>query len=443
MPCSARPGVVRVETIEELFDVGEVLAHQPVPTGRRVAIVGNAGGPGVLAADACISHGLEVPEFSADLQSALAGLLPPGASVRNPIDLAASATAEGYSSALGALLASDEIDAVIVIFTPPLVTRADDVAHAVVGAVDTATAEECDKPVVASFLGAGAVRPILHSASRPVPCFAYPENAARALAHCRHIRRVAGSAPRRRAGARKDEAQRSAAPDRRRLSEWVGLAHRRRRQGLLAAYGIAVGPTSRVQDGQGGGGRGAAARVPRRPQGLGSGDRPQERQSVVCGSALDGPEAVRPRRSRRWRTALGDAMEGAVIQPMVGGGVETIVGFVQDARIRAPGRLRVGRDSRRAPGRRGRHVLAPLTDLDARDMVLGLARHAAPPRLPGQRPPVDIDALVDVVLRLGRLAEDLPEIAEVDCNPVIATPAGALVVDARFRVSTAPLVDNR
>ena len=97
-------GVVRVETIEELFDVGELLAHQPVPQGRRVTIVGNAGGPGVLAADACISHGLEVPEFSTELQSVLADLLPPGASVRNPIDLAASATAEGYKRALEALL---------------------------------------------------------------------------------------------------------------------------------------------------------------------------------------------------------------------------------------------------------------------------------------------------------------------------------------------------
>ena len=176
-------GVVRVETIEELFDVGEILAHQPVPTGRRVAIVGNAGGPGVLAADACVSHGLEVPELSTELQSVLGTLLPHGASVHNPIDLAAGATADSYTEALDALLASDEINAIIVIFTPPLVTRADDVAHAVVAAVDAATAEGRDKAVVASFFGAGAVRPILHSALRPVPCFAYPENAARGIAH--------------------------------------------------------------------------------------------------------------------------------------------------------------------------------------------------------------------------------------------------------------------
>ena len=127
---------------------------------------------------------LEVPELSAELQSVLAGLLPPGASVRNPIDLAASATAEGYTKALDTLLASDEIDVVIVIFTPPLVTRADDVARAIVGGPSTRRRSKgARRSVVASFLGAGAVRPILHSASRPVPCFAYPENAARALAH--------------------------------------------------------------------------------------------------------------------------------------------------------------------------------------------------------------------------------------------------------------------
>ena len=133
-------GVVRVETIEELFDVGEILAHQPVPAGRRVAIMGNAGGPGVLAADACISHGLEVPELS---DRAPVGPRRPPAR-RAPASQSRSTwwrrrPPRDTRQVLEALLGSDEIDIVIVIFTPPLVTRADDVAHAVVGAVDAAT----------------------------------------------------------------------------------------------------------------------------------------------------------------------------------------------------------------------------------------------------------------------------------------------------------------
>jgi len=427
-------GVVRVETIEELFDVGEILAHQPVPTGRRVTIVGNAGGPGVLAADACISHGLEVPELSADLQSVLADLLPPGASVGNPIDLAASATAEGYTQALDALLASDEIDAVIVIFTPPLVTRADDVAHAVVAAVNAAAVAGRNKSVVASFLGAATARPILHGASRPVPCFAYPENAARALAHAaaygRWLARPLGVIP------LLDNTQPNVA---RRLiaaacpsgSGWLTGADA---NGVLAAYGIGVVSTTLVRDVEA-----AVAEVKRLgcPVALKAWGPAIVHKSDVGGVrlAVTGPDAVKVAFTEMAAT-LGDSMEGAVVQPMVNGGVETIVGFVQNPEFGPQVVFGLGGTAVELLGDAVTR-LAPLTDLDARDMVLGLR---AAPLLLGYRgsQPVDIEALVDVVLRLGRLAEDLPEIAEADCNPVIATSAGAYVVDARMRVSPPP-----
>src|ERR1700688_3199832 len=359
-------GVVRVETIEELFDVGETLAHQPVPTGRRVTIVGNAGGPGVLAADACISHGLEVPELSAELQSVLAHLLPPGASVRNPIDLAASATAQGYTQALQALLASDEIDAVIVIFTPPLVTRADDVAHGVVVAVDVAAVEGRRKSVVASFLGAGAVRPILHSASRPVPCFAYPENAARALAHAATYgewrARSLGVTP---------LLENTKPNDARRLitdtcpsgSGWLTGADA---HGVLAAYGIDVVPTAFVGDVEA-----ALAEVQRLgcPVALKAWGPELVHKSDVGGVrlALAGPDAVEAAFTEMAAT-LGHGMKGAVIQPMVSG-VETIVGFVQNAEFGPQGVFGLGGTAVELLGDVVTR-LAPLTDLDARDMVL-------------------------------------------------------------------------
>ncbi|MGD0379087.1 MAG: GNAT family N-acetyltransferase [Acidimicrobiales bacterium] len=424
-------GVVRVETIEELFDVGELLAHQPVPTGRRVAIVGNAGGPGVLAADACISHGLEVPELSTELQSALANLLPPGASVRNPIDLAASATAEGYTKALGALLDCDEIDVVIVIFTPPLVTRADDVAHAVIGAVDTATVEGGKKSVVASFLGAGAVRPILHSATRPVPCFAYPENAARALAHAATYGewrdRPLGVIPILE-NTKPNEARRLIVAGCPTGSGWLTGADA---QDVLAAYGIGIVTTTLVHDVD------AAQEAARRLGGavaLKAWGSEIVHKSDVGGVrlGLEGPDAVKAAFSEM-AAALGDTMEGAVIQPMVRGGVETIVGFVQNAEFGPQVIFGLGGTAVELLGDVVTR-LAPLTDHDARDMVLGLR---AAPLLLGYRgsQPVAIDSLIDVVLRVGRLAEDLPEIAELDCNPLIATPTGALVVDARMRIS--------
>ena len=424
-------GVVRVETIEELFDVGEILAHQPVPTGRRVAIVGNAGGPGVLAADACVSHGLEVPELSTELQSVLGTLLPHGASVHNPIDLAAGATADSYKEALDALLASDEINALIVIFTPPLVTRADDVAHAVVAAVDAATTEGRDKAVVASFLGAGAVRPILHSALRPVPCFAYPENAARGIAHAATYgewrARPLGVTPLLE-NTKPNDARRLIADRCPSGSGWLTGADA---HGVLAAYGIDVVSSVLVHDVE------AAVAEEQRlecPVALKAWGPGIVHKSEVGGVrlALDGPDAVRAAFAEM-AGALGATMEGAVIQPMVSGGVETIVGFVQNAEFGPQVVFGLGGTAVELLGDLVTR-LAPLTDLDARDMVLGLR---ATPLLRGYRgsEPVDIEALVDVVLRLGRLAEDLPEIAEADCNPVIATPTGALVVDARLRIS--------
>jgi len=424
-------GVVRVETIEELFDVAEVLGHQPLPVGRRIAIVGNAGGPGVLAADACISHGLEVPEFSSDLQAVLTGLLPSGASVRNPVDLAAAATASSYTQALGALFASGEVDAVIVIFTPPLVTRADDVARAVVDAVDASAGAGHHIAVVASFLGAAAVRPILHGASRPVPCFAYPESAARALSHATTYgqwrARPPGIAPTLQ-GTKPNDARRVIAAACPSGSGWLTGADA---HAVLEAYGIGVVSTVRVRDVEG-----AVSEAQRlgRPVALKAWGPRLIHKSDVGGVrlALAGPDAVRAA-FEEMSSALGEEMEGAVIQPMVSGGVETIVGFVQDAEFGPQVVFGLGGTAVELMGDVVSR-LAPLTDVDAHDMVHGLRGSQLLTGFRGSEP-VDTEALQDVVLRMGRLAEDLPEIAEADCNPVVATPQGAFVVDARMRVS--------
>ena len=141
-------------------------------------------------------------------------------------------------------------------------------------------------------------------------------------------------------------------------------------------------------------------------------------------------------------TALGPTMDGAVVQPMARPGVETIAGFLQDP---AFGPLVLFGLGGRAVELLGDHStrLAPLTGLDARELVLSLR---GAPLLTGYRgsAPVDVEVLVDLVLRLGRLAEDLPELAEGDCNPVIATPQGVTVVDARFRVRPwSPVLDDR
>ena len=121
-------GVVRVDTLEQLFDTASLLVHQPLPAGRRrVAIVSNGGGPGILAADACIAAGLEVPELSDELQSTVRAVAPSGAGVRNPVDLVAAAGADVYREALEAILGSGEVDALLVIYVSPLVSRPEEI----------------------------------------------------------------------------------------------------------------------------------------------------------------------------------------------------------------------------------------------------------------------------------------------------------------------------
>ena len=123
-------GVIRADALRELFGVASLLTAQPVPRGDRVAIVTNAGGPGIMCADACEGLRVAVPELSAEVQSKLAALLPKAASVANPIDMLATATAEDYGRTIRALIEPDACDAILAIFVPPLVTSAGDVAAA-------------------------------------------------------------------------------------------------------------------------------------------------------------------------------------------------------------------------------------------------------------------------------------------------------------------------
>jgi len=172
-------GVVRVDTLEELFDTAMLLAHQPLPAGRRVAILSNGGGPGILAADACVASGLEVPELSDETRARLAEFTSADAGLRNPIDLVAGARGDVFERALHVLLDDPGIDAVIVIFVPPLVTNTDEIVAAILAATDR---PDLPKPVVACFLDPDGRVDLDHAdGSGRVPNFAYPEAAAVAL----------------------------------------------------------------------------------------------------------------------------------------------------------------------------------------------------------------------------------------------------------------------
>ena len=189
-------GVLRAHTLEELVDAAALFSSQPLPAGRQVGVVTNAGGLGILCADACEAAGLSLPELAEETRAALAGVLPREASLGNPVDLLGSATAETYAAALPPLLADPHLDALIVLFVPPVVAGAEEVAAAIQRTVAATTAA---KPVLAVVMSAEGVPAALRGGDSVVAAFSYPESAASALGlaaeRAEWLRRPAGTVP--------------------------------------------------------------------------------------------------------------------------------------------------------------------------------------------------------------------------------------------------------
>lgn len=388
-------GVLRVSTVEELFDVGAVLAHQPLPQGPRVGILGNAGGPGVLAADAVVGWGLEVPELSGELQDRLHAFLPPEAGVANPVDMVATATPDHYRQALELLLDSGEVDAIIVIFTPPLTTTAEDVAAALVHAVDHT--EAVHVPVVAAFLGTDRARHRLQAAIRPIPSFTYPESAARAVAHAVRY------------------SQWRATPDEPPVTfEDLDPNGARRLLAEAAEQAEGAGADHRAPGGELGDAPfwwvppEVAWQVLGRYGLPGVAGRPLPRAPIPAAPAPESPPEGVPLLAGVVR----DPAFGALVVLAAGGPLEEL----DDSATR----------------------VAPLSRADAHHLVHGRRTSALLRGGPG-RPGAATEALEELVLRLGRLAEDLPEIVTLDLNPLLATPGGPVVLGVKMAVSLQPV----
>jgi acyl-CoA synthetase (NDP forming) len=425
-------GVVRVDTLQELFDVASLLVHQPVPMGRRVAVMSNGGGPAIVAADACIAAGLQVPELSERLQGELRLLAPTGGA-GNPVDLVAAAGAPVFERAAQLLLESGEIDALLVIYVAPYVTSADDVA----AAVATASARAGSIPVAACFLGLEdpPANLVVPGSDRVVPTFTYPESAVRAFSHAAWLgewrRQPEGSVQpfvvaHEHAQARVARAL-AAEPG-------GGWAPAEVTFGLLADFGIPVVPTEHA---------GSAAEAATTARALGfpvalKAAAPDLVHKTDVGGVrlgLTSERAVR-RAFADMQSALGPAMGGAIVQPMAPPGIELIAGINHDPTFGPLVLFGMGGFDAEL-----QHdtVLAipPLTDAHV-DRLLRSLRGS--PLLFGYRnsTPVDVDALRDLLGRIGLLAQEVDEIAELDCNPVIVSPSGALVVDAKLRLVTRP-----
>lgn len=421
-------GVIRVATLQAMLDVAQVLANQPLPVGNGVAILTNSGGPGILAADACSAAGLDVPMLDADTRRALDGLVSPNAALANPIDMTAGAGAAEYSSALTVLLDDPSIDSVIVIFTPTVVASTDAIAEAV-----AAVAASTSKPIVTNFLATPSPPKALLHADRPVPYFPAVEEAVAALgAATRYAtwrRRPEGTRPQpdpeaRSVGHTITARALAESPD----GRWLDPTEV---DAMLRAYGIPTIPTTEVTSLD----EAVAAAIEiDGPVALKAAGATIVHKTDVGGVALDlaGPDDVAAA-YRRMSTALGSAMTGAVVQPMADAGVETIVGIIQDPAFGPLVMFGLGGIAAELLGDVAFRV-APLTDVDAEELV---REPRSSPLLFGYRgaEPVAVDALLDLLGRVGALADEQPDIAELDLNPVRVSTEHATVLDARIRVA--------
>lgn len=420
-------GVIRTDTLDQMLDVAALLSLQPLPAGRRVAILTNVGGPGIMCADACEAQRLEVPLLSADTQQQLRSVLPAEVSVQNPVDMLAAATAEQYAECLRILGHDPGVDAVIAIFLPPLATRPEEVAKAMASEVSSYT-----KPLLGVFVAAKP--PPLEA--RRVPLYQLPEAAVGALAsvvrYAEWRQTPAAALPVR--TETQPEAVLLVAEALRRGGGWLPPDEVQR---LLACYGLLMleqqvvrGIDSAVAAAAAMGGEVALKAV--LPGAAHKSDLGAVQLHLAGADAIrSAAEAV----AERTRAALGQPPEAWLVQRMAAPGVEMLVGVVADPRFGPT--IACGPGGTLVELLRDVAVrLAPLTAQDAASMLRELRGF---PLLDGYRgaPRVAVEKLEDLLVRVGVLASAHPEIAELDCNPVLVTTSDALVIDARVRVAQA------
>ena len=436
----AQAGVIRTDTIEELFDVAMVLANQPPPRGPRVAIVTNAGGPAIMAADACESHGLEVPALAESTVAALREFLPPEASTKNPVDMIASANGEAFERAVRLVATDPGIDSVLAIFVPPMVTAPEAVAGAIVRGATRANADlaargETAKPVVSCFMGAHGVPAALRNGA--IPSFAFPESAAIALSRATRWNRGRSEPQGRQPLLPGFDSGRARTTVKRALEErGDGWLRPEEVAEVLSAIGLARPESARARTAVE---AASAARRLGRPVALKVVSDAISHKSDVGGVRLnlDGDDEVSEAFEAIARATNGRG-DGVLVQAMVDGGVDTLVGVTRDPTYGPLVAFGLGGVDVELLG----DVvfrLAPLTDRDARTMVRSIR---AARRFDAWRgsPPSDVAAIEDALLRIGRLADEVREIAEMDLNPlrVGARGEGAVVLDARIAVRSGP-----
>jgi acetyl coenzyme A synthetase (ADP forming)-like protein len=446
-------GVIRADTIDEMFDIAVCLEAQPLPGGTRVAIVTNAGGPGILAADACVAAGLQVAEFPAATREALRTFLPPEANVTNPVDMIASAGAAEYARSIETVLACPDIDALIVIYTAIDPSISPEIRASIAAGVAAGRrGRGAGKPVLACVMaerGTPAPLPVgsgpaetADPAAERVPAYRFPENAARALGRISAYAQWRAQPP----GlywtfddVRPQEARelcREIVEER--GPSWLTPEEARR---VLNAFGLPQVPAVLARTADDAVALAALFGFPVVAK-LQAGRLVHKSDAGAVRVGLTSDRAVRQAfRELMTIAAVYEPLdpsegEGVILQPQIDGPVETIVGVADDPLFGPLVAFGLGGIHAEVLGD-VRFRIAPLTDRDADALLTGI-RGARLLRGYRGRPPADVDALRELLGRVSCLAEAVPEIAELDLNPVIALPPGhgCRIVDARIRVGS-------
>jgi len=432
-------GVIRCATLEEMFDLASALAHQPLPAGHRVAVVTNAGGPGILCADSCEAGGLNLPELPQSTQDELAGFLPAAASLTNPVDMIASAPPDHFRKCMYHVLRSDPVDAVIVIYIPVGVADDQEILRAISDGVDQARAEGFqDKPVLACPMIELEEVPPLQAKRERIPTYKFPESPAVVMSRIAQYARWCRSDLGHLIDFDDVDIQRgrticSEAIDARGPGWLTGQETR----DLLEAFALPLPPGGIATSAN------EASELARKagfPVAVKLSSHQIVHKSEAGGVHLNLKDRLAVRRAydaikeRLEAEGKRDAMEGVLVQPMIEGGVEVMVGVTSDPLF---GPLI-------AFGLGGVHVeilqdvcfrITPLTDQDVEHMVKSIRGYRL---LQGYRghPPADLDAIKETLLRISLMVEMIPEINELDLNPIFAMEPGqgCRIVDARVRV---------
>jgi acyl-CoA synthetase (NDP forming)/GNAT superfamily N-acetyltransferase len=452
----ALAGVIATRSLGELVDTAALLACQPLPAGNRVAIIANAGGAGALAADACADHGLQVVQLGAATQRALRKLLPAPAVVTGPVDTSPLVTTHTFRACVQEIAADDGVDAVLAVAVP---TAFSDLSAAVAEAV-------VSKPLAVALLDraesvrrlkrlpvalppsgshpdtgpaaagqATAVVDLAAAAVTGVPCYADPDNAARALGHAVRYRAWRG-----RQRGKVPELEGLRAADARALvtgflagSPGGGWLPETGAAELVSCYGVPLVATvaAATEEEAAGAAAQLGGRVVLKAEAEGLVHRTDAGGVRVD---LRTPQEV----AEGYRTLAADfgpRLRRVLVQPMLAGGVEVHIGVVQEPVFGPLVLFGSGDSATEVPGDRVAR-LTPLTDADADEMIKSVR---AAPLLLGRRgtPPVDTAGLADALLRVSRLADDLPEVSELDLEPVVVREDGVWCVDVRVRISPA------